>query len=312
MRRYHCILRAAAVVLLAIIGISVVSGLTADQNRVSSIRQLRYHVATQEERGITSRLKATASQFVDAVKLRSWLSKEKSVDDIFSKLKLNSKLDDALGSPDMRTLNSYVDLFNKKYPDKQVSLIGTLKTHYGDYAVAEAIMSAQGGLAKERAGMFQFFQLKDWFGKGKSVDDLFSILKVTDDGPKALMSWKLDTLDDYTRYFNIKSPEHKTSVFKVLRRGFGGDDQFAIVVSKAMDISETQKNAAIFQEKLFKQWVKSDIYPDDALTKVFKIPKDKLATVGTREKSIVSEYRKYYVEDLGLDQIPSGVIPRRG
>ncbi|OWY91643.1 RxLR effector protein, partial [Phytophthora megakarya] len=36
----------------------------------------------------------------------------------------------------------YVDMVNKKYPDKQVSLAGTLSSRYGDDTVATTLVSA--------------------------------------------------------------------------------------------------------------------------------------------------------------------------
>ncbi|KAG6957995.1 hypothetical protein JG687_00009642, partial [Phytophthora cactorum] len=56
---------------------------------------------------------------------------------------------------------------------------------------------------------------------------------------------------------------------------------------------------------------KCNVQPRDVLVTVFKIPASDVASAGAREKSIVSHYKRYYEWEMGIDQIPSVVRPRR-
>ncbi|KAG2809188.1 hypothetical protein PC119_g19314 [Phytophthora cactorum] len=74
-------------------------------------------------------------------------------------------------------------MFNKESPDKTISLIGTLSARYGDDAVANALVSVEmrasstpqvTALAKQ----LRAEQLSAWLDSGKSVDDVFELLKL--------------------------------------------------------------------------------------------------------------------------------------
>ncbi|EEY63288.1 RXLR effector family, putative [Phytophthora infestans T30-4] len=250
---------------------------------------------------ILSPFKGATAMVADAVKLRSWLSKDTPVADVLVALKISERVDDALTDPNLKTLSKYVDMFNEKYPNNQVSLFGTLAGHYGDNVVATALVNAK--LAASTKADLHLRQFEHWFTTGKSAKDVFKLLEMADDGPRSLISCKLTTLEDYIKFSRIKNHHDSTNIFRVLRNGFGGDKDFAIMVSKAMDIPEAKLNAGIYQDALFERWFKSNMEPQDVLMTVFKI--DDVATSGAREQSIVSQYKKYYEWELGIDQIPS-------
>ncbi|POM80847.1 RxLR effector family [Phytophthora palmivora] len=280
-------------------------------------RQLRTEESDEERvitglNWVTSALSTGAEKVADAVRLRAWLSTEKSADDVLEKLKLNERLDDAIASPKLKILGDYVDMFNNKYPHKHVSLVGTLSSRYGEDRVAVAIAYAtQVDNTMDIAAQLQFQQIYGWFTSGNSADDVFKKLKIIDDGPSFVLSQKLDILDEYIRFLNSMKPQEKTKLFWVLRNGFGGDGKYAIVVSRAMEISSLKAIATTYQNALFKRWYKSNVDPTSVLTRIFHVDEKNLASVGAREKSIADQYKTYYDSELGLDQIPSFVNPRR-
>ncbi|ETP53651.1 hypothetical protein F442_01468 [Phytophthora nicotianae P10297] len=180
-----------------------------------------------EERRIAGSLKARASKVAEVARLKFWLFQKKSAADAFTALKLDQHMDDVLLSPKLNTLSTYVDMFNKKFPDSQVSLAGTLIAKYGDVAVAKALVRAkETSRSKDIASKLQTQQLEGWLNSHKSVEDVFTLLKIKDDGLLALTSRKLVTLDEYIQLFNRKNPQRQTNLFDALRGGFG-EGEFA-------------------------------------------------------------------------------------
>ncbi|ETM39432.1 hypothetical protein L914_14421, partial [Phytophthora nicotianae] len=66
-----------------------------------------------------------------------------SADEILTKLKPDTGLKNALASPDLKALEKYVNELNTKTRNNKVSVIGIFTTHYGDDAVARALVTAQ-------------------------------------------------------------------------------------------------------------------------------------------------------------------------
>ncbi|KAF1780851.1 hypothetical protein GQ600_11674 [Phytophthora cactorum] len=84
----------------------------------------------------------------------------------------------------------------------------------------------------------------------KSVNDVISILRITDERTFFPISRQVDTLDEYIKFFNAKNPQQKTDLFRALRDGFGGEEKFAILVSTAKDQPDTAMLAQNYQTML--------------------------------------------------------------
>ncbi|KAG3148608.1 hypothetical protein PC128_g23557 [Phytophthora cactorum] len=176
---------------------------------------------------------------------------EKSAADAFAKLKLNQGAYNALESPNLKTMSNYVDMVNKKYPDRQVSLLELLTKKYGEVLVAKVLVSVKKtGRWKEIATKLQTQQLEGWMNNQKSVNDVFSILRITDERTFFPISRQVDTLDEYIKFFNAKNPQQKTDLSRALRDGFGGEEKFAILVSTAKDQPDTAMLAQNYQTTL--------------------------------------------------------------
>lgn len=116
-----------------------------------------------------------------------------------------------------------------------------------------------------------------------------------------MMSRKLETLDEYIKLFNTKNLQEETNLFSVLRTGFGGDGDFAILVSRAIARPYSQdmySNAKKYQKALLQRWEKSDLEPMGLTSKVF-------VDVGENNKahvdSIISQYKTFYNKARGLN-----------
>ncbi|POM60150.1 RxLR effector family [Phytophthora palmivora] len=282
---------------------------------------LRAHMSVGdngEERGITDLTKLTAplkagtSKVFTSARLKVWLVRDKSAYDALVKLKLHEGVDKALASPKLNILDDYVSMLNARYPDKQVSLVGTLTARYEEVALAKAIVLAKRSeSSRDIATKLQTQQLEGWYNNQKSVGDVFSLLKIEEDGILSMISRKLETLDEYIKLLNEKNPDHKTTLFRALMDGFGGEDKFALMVSRAMNIPRTSVGAYKYQNALFKRWLAKDYDPMSVLVKVFKIDEQNLAAAGAQEKAIIAAYKPIYNRNHGINEVDNAVVPRR-
>ncbi|POM62079.1 RxLR effector family [Phytophthora palmivora] len=243
---------------------------------------LRAHASAEdngEERGITdltkltAPLKASASKAFTSARLNVWLTRDKSAYDALVKLKLHKGVDKALASPKLNVLDDYVSMLNKRHPEKQVSLVGTLTARYDEVALAKAIVLAKRSEnSRDIATKLQTQQLEGWYNNQKS---------------------------------------HSTNLFRALRDGFGGEDKFALMVSRAMNIPEISVGAYKYQNALFKRWLDKDYDPMSVLVKVFKVDEQNLAGAGAQEKTIIAAYKPMYNRKHGINEVDNAVVPRR-
>ncbi|OWZ16477.1 RxLR effector protein [Phytophthora megakarya] len=253
-----------------------------EDNGSPSQRMLRsYTIENVEERGIPG---------WNTVKLNLWLRNGKSVDDALTTLRLGEKLDDIVANPKLKVLVKYDKMLSEKYPDNPAPLIKMLSSRYGDDVVAMTLLSArQIENTKDIAKKLHFQQMESWMTRGDSADEVFKLLKISDEGPKFVESQKLSILAGYMDYVSIAKPQEKMDFFTTLRNGFGGDKKFAIVVSQAVD--EAYTDASLMQNMLFQSWHANKIKPTNLLEDIFKINP---ASAGAQEKSIVNRYTEYY------------------
>ncbi|ETM56639.1 hypothetical protein L914_00421, partial [Phytophthora nicotianae] len=118
-----------------------------------------------------------------------------------------------------------------KDQENQLSLIGPLSAKYGDDTVATMLVDLKKNpeLAK-LAKQLQDQQLTDWLKNGKSGGDIFSLLKLKDDGN--IGSQKLQVLEDYLTIVNTKKSTDET-LLNVLTKGFGGESNLVPLLAKA-------------------------------------------------------------------------------
>ncbi|POM76654.1 RxLR effector family [Phytophthora palmivora] len=184
---------------------------TTEQNTASTKNSLRTHTTTNGN-------------------VANLLGKEKSALDVLDKLELNTGVIAALANPKLKILDRYVNMLNNKYPEKQVSLLGILTARYDEIDLAVALALAKYfENSKPIAMKLQRQQLQGWLNAQKSVDDVFSLLKIKEDGVRSMLNRKLETMDEYIKLFNSKNPQQKTDLLTVIKDGFGGEDKFAIL-----------------------------------------------------------------------------------
>ncbi|KAG6615993.1 putative secreted RxLR effector protein [Phytophthora cinnamomi] len=220
-----------------------------------------------------------------------WFARKLQPDEILQGLKLGDNVQEALNDINLQTLINYISFVNKKNPANEVSLIGTLTAHYGDAIVLKALIAAKGvHSTKDIATVLQLQQLEGWLTSGKSVDDVYALLKFPEDDLAVFVSPELGVLEDYIKLFNRQKSGDET-VVKALAVGFGGDDQLAMALEDARRYPLLNAKVTQLQKAQFARWKDEGIDSTNILAKVFKVGE----TEGTTplEESIVKRFTSF-------------------
>ncbi|POM58874.1 Secreted RxLR effector peptide protein [Phytophthora palmivora] len=281
MRLYYVVLLVAAVVLVKVQRSTSFQLTSADypsviirsfvdhQSGGAPKRLLRRYDEDIEERaiaggtisGLTTKLKGSVSnltkKFVDMNKYETQMVTKFNlggVEDTLTKVGLNQLTDQ------VKVLNS----LNSKNIIKKVSVIGTLTARYGDDSLAKALLTAE-KQATDPAWALQIQTLREnqmtrWLKGGNSVDDIFKLLKIRDDGYAILKSRKLEILDDYVKYVNTKSSD-QTSLLNTLMKGFGGEEKLWALLQTAKIHGSTMEKAKLMETSLMSKWLSEGQLP---------------------------------------------------
>ncbi|ETK79693.1 hypothetical protein L915_14472 [Phytophthora nicotianae] len=233
MPRYSIALFSVATVFV----VSIASAVTAvDLSAVVSVKRngiiykrlLRTHEAeneNDERAGFGGLIQEGTSKVKDFITTKKYKS-------LVNRLQLGDDFLDSVKSPQLERLNKLVTKFNRnKDQENQLSLIGPLSAKYGDDTVATMLVDLKKNpeLAK-LAKQLQDQQLTDWLKNGKSGGDIFSLLKLKDDGN--IGSQKVQVLEDYLTIVNTKKSTDET-LLNVLTKGFGGESNLVPLLAKA-------------------------------------------------------------------------------
>ncbi|KAH7487767.1 hypothetical protein KRP22_013538 [Phytophthora ramorum] len=162
----------------------------------------------------------------------------------------------------------YVDNFNVKHPDKQISqasMLSTLTTQYGDEAlfkILEVAMTAPG--TQSLATKLRADQIAHWAVSEKHPRDVLKIF-AADKTPVAKSNF-----EDWAKYvdnFNIKYPDEQisqASMLSTLTTAYGDESLFKILEA-AKQTPSTQSLASKLQADQIEHWVVSGKAPRDVL-----------------------------------------------
>ncbi|POM65820.1 Secreted RxLR effector peptide protein, partial [Phytophthora palmivora] len=159
--------------------------------------------------------------------LSKWAGEGQEPITAFQKLKLHLSVDDAFAADQLNNIAKYVDDFNAKNSDTKKSTLKLYTNSFGDATVARKLVSAMDNSAKRSVAMeLQMQQLQGWINSGKSLDNMFTILKI--EKKKGATSWQLDVLE---KFISLKSGER--NVVKTLTKQFGGDKDLATFLERS-------------------------------------------------------------------------------
>ncbi|KUF77071.1 hypothetical protein AM587_10002056 [Phytophthora nicotianae] len=203
---------------------------------------------------------------------RYWLGREQPADEILRMFKLENGMETALASPNLKKLEEYVSELNVKSGNNKASVIEIFIKHYGDDKVAKALVTAQRKAdmvdGENMISQLRDAQLSSWRESEKSVDDVFTLLKLREDGYRAFGSPKMQALEDYTKRAPLTNPVQK-SLLQTLTTGFGGERKLARLLVNAKRDSNSKDLATAMQKALLKKWMQVDkMNPEDVLKKL--------------------------------------------
>ncbi|POM58116.1 Secreted RxLR effector peptide protein [Phytophthora palmivora] len=221
------------------------------------------------------------ANFLENSLLSKWAGENHSPKTVFQKLQLHLHADDAFAADQLNNIAKYVDDFNTKNSLNKKSTLDLYTSSFGDATVAQNLVSAvRNPLASNVAKELQTQQLKGWIASGKSVDDVFNILKI--EKRKGATSWQLDVLE---KFISLKSGEQ--NVIKTLAENFGGNNRLATILESA---SKSTAGATL-QKKHFVELVEKHIRPENFMSSVFKtVP----ASATKKQKAIAAKFETTY------------------
>ncbi|POM69500.1 Secreted RxLR effector peptide protein [Phytophthora palmivora] len=205
--------------------------------------------------------------------LSKWAGEGQAPITAFQRLKLHLSVDDAFAADNLNKIAKYVDDFNAKNSDTKKSTLKLYTNSFGDAAVAEKLVSAMDNSAKISIAMkLQTQQLQGWINSGKSLDNMFTILKV--EKQNGATSWQLDVLEKF-----ITSKSGEQNVIETLTKQFGNTD-----LATFLERSSKSTTGAILQEKQFTALIGKKIRPENFMSSVFKT----VPASATREQKAIA------------------------
>ncbi|OWZ01246.1 hypothetical protein PHMEG_00027408 [Phytophthora megakarya] len=233
-------------------------------------RFLRAHQTTKqtEERG-----GGAISGFITSAKQK--LLNQKAEIEYLKILNLGG-IEDALKNKRLTELTAKIEKLNVKRPNNKITLAGTLSEHYGDVALAEAIaktkMFSRETSVKQLAQKLSAEQFSSWFTQGKTVDEIFNLMKWSDDGYTAFTSPEYKVVDDYLTYSNNAKSEQKT-LLNLLTKKYGGESELVSILAKVKQDQLLGGRARKVESQLFDKWSLAKMQPEDVM-KLLKFDDD--------------------------------------
>ncbi|POM78007.1 Secreted RxLR effector peptide protein [Phytophthora palmivora] len=168
---------------------------------------------------------------------------------------------DTLTSANLNKLTDQIKVLNSKNTIKKVSVIGILSVRYTDDGLAKALVTAEkqatDSALKTQIQALRTAQMTRWKKGGNSVDDVFKLLKIRDDGYNMIASRKLEVLDDYIKFANPKNYD-QTYLAKTLIKAYGSEDE----VLKLLEAGKQRGHTANFLENsLMSKWLSEGQLP---------------------------------------------------
>ncbi|OWZ08908.1 RxLR effector protein [Phytophthora megakarya] len=208
---------------------------------------------------------------------------------------------DAMTSPKLNFFTRYMLHFNDKFPDDKITMIGVLTRRYGDDVVTRTLVNLK---SKEDTMVFAkklwADQQSSWLNSGKTIDDVFKILKLNDDVFWLFTAKKVQALDDYVKLYNRQKGGHEALV-TALSKGYGGDSELVKVLEASKSyqsalVGETARfSVANLKTALFEHWWGQNVGPVNLVVKVFKNENGKHLPL-----EVITQYKEFYKRKMQI------------
>ncbi|KAK1935391.1 hypothetical protein P3T76_010616 [Phytophthora citrophthora] len=191
-------------------------------------------------------------------KLSKYLNNDREIDEVFSKLKLNTAGEKLFENPKFLAWSKYVDDFNQKH-QTQHSMLPTLVRQYGGDDLSIMLEKAkQADKTYVVALKLQGEQMKLWRREGLTADKFFSIYKL-DDGATNLL--ENPGIKIWMRYADEFTGE-PTTLFKKLQKTYS-DEHLSKILNKGMTVSSSKKLVSDLQNQQIRHWLETGQPPEN-------------------------------------------------
>ncbi|KAH7491239.1 RxLR effector protein PSR2 [Phytophthora ramorum] len=239
---------------------------------------------------------------VQAEQFERWMAGGKTTDGVFTFLALDKAGDKLLGSPLLNTFTKYMNIYNKRNPDQETTLIGTLTTHYGDVGLSKLLAAGRNVPSTSNlATNLDAAQYKLWMSQRKEPADVFMMLGLQKAGKNLLSSPLFTTFTKFTDAYHAKNLGIKMTTNWIVRAHYS-DFDVAKMILAAEKIPSAQSAGKRMEAVLFKDWMQS---PDDAFRslKLDQIKPSKLF------KNPMFAYWMKFMDDFHKS-LPGKIVPR--
>ncbi|POM75861.1 Avirulence protein (Avh) [Phytophthora palmivora] len=254
-----------------------------------------------EERGLPESIieKAktafTATEVTETT-LKSWLNKGKSIDDVFTRMRLTQAGDKIFDNPQFFTWLKYADDLSAAKPEKAPSVVATLTAHYGDDVLLRILQAAaKVKKHKEVAVTLEKAQVQRWLVGGESVDDVFRLLKLDKAGADVFSSPMYNTWATYLKIFNGENPTKKANMYGVLRAHYS-DDVLSKIFEAGKSIKSLTRDVKRMEATYFQQLLGSGKTPDDVFV-LLKLDKTGDDLLSSPQLNTFTNYMKMFNQE---------------
>nr|KAH7495965.1 RxLR effector protein PSR2 [Phytophthora ramorum]KAH7496246.1 RxLR effector protein PSR2 [Phytophthora ramorum] len=194
---------------------------------------------------------------VQAEQFERWMAGGQSTGGVFTFLALDKAGDELLGNPLLNTFTKYMNIHNKRNPDQEITLIGTLTTHYGDVGLSKLLAAGRNVPSTSNlATSLDAAQFKLWMSQRKEPDDIFTMLGLEKAGKNLLSSPLFTTFTKFTDAYHAKNPDIRMTTYWIVKTHYF-DVDVAKMILAAKKIPGAQSAGKRMEGVLFKEWMKS-------------------------------------------------------
>ncbi|KAG6586845.1 putative secreted RxLR effector protein [Phytophthora cinnamomi] len=185
---------------------------------------------------------------------KGWLREGLPPAEIFKLLKLDAGANKLLTNSNVKTLQSYVDMFNSKNPEQYTTMMGVFTQFYGAKTMWNTIEAAK--KAPETKALATKWQpalnRQILLDEGLTPGDVFKRLNLDGGMDKLLTSPYVTTLREYMDLFNLKHPDRQTTLMGIFTE-FYGVKAMASMLESAKKVPSTEAIATQWQVELRRQ-----------------------------------------------------------
>ncbi|KAL4114315.1 hypothetical protein PRIC2_014638 [Phytophthora ramorum] len=198
--------------------------------------------------------------------MQHWATVGKSPDDVFRLFGLRRAGNSILTNPKFISWTTYVDDVNALNPTKAKPMISTLRNYYDDDILFKMLDAAKkSDETKSIATKLEAQQLQGWLKSGKSPDNAFAQMGLSNVEDNLMASPLFSTWVKYLDDFNAQYSAKETTLFHVLTKRVE-DEPLAKIIAFGKTLDSTKAVATKLETQQMQVWLTSGKSSDDVFT----------------------------------------------